>query len=113
MNIAGIDRTKLSARTIIHAVLERVYLLLNQMKTIDQSFCPLCGQPNGCALAKSAGTVDDCWCVHVQIPLQRLMQIPSNRIGRACICRSCAKISTVSPHRSRPLVRLFTGHTQA
>ncbi|MGO8697054.1 MAG: cysteine-rich CWC family protein [Limisphaerales bacterium] len=49
--------------------------------------CPLCGQPNQCALVQGA---NDCWCKHIQIPIRHLMQIPSPHIGNACICQKCA-----------------------
>jgi hypothetical protein len=65
------------------------------MKEINPSECPLCQQPNHCALIKSA---KDCWCLHVQIPVRRLMQIPPSHIGKACLCQACA----TAPLQSKP-----------
>jgi hypothetical protein len=57
--------------------------------------CPLCGQPNHCALARDA---KDCWCKHIQIPIRHLIRIPPTHIGKACICQTCA----TTPLRSNP-----------
>ncbi len=82
-----------------------MYVVLKPMKTINQSLCPLCGQPNRCALAEDTEEIADCWCVHVKIPLERLMQISPSRLGRACICRTCAEASVAASHPARPDVR--------
>ncbi len=57
--------------------------------------CPLCGQPNHCALPPGA---NDCWCKHIQIPIRHLIRIPSTHIGKACICQTCA----TTPLQSKP-----------
>ncbi len=62
----------------------------------DESLCPICHQPNHCALVHGSGSIDDCWCAHVRIPTPCLQQVPTDQINRVCICRSCAESSAVS-----------------
>lgn len=52
--------------------------------------CPLCGGPNGCAVAR-AGTFDaPCWCSEVRVSPAALAALPAAAKGRACLCRDCA-----------------------
>ncbi|MDR0276128.1 MAG: cysteine-rich CWC family protein [Burkholderiaceae bacterium] len=63
------------------------------MTAPDPARCPLCGQPNGCAMqtAKATGQPQPpCWCAQVQIDHATLAALPPQAIGRACLCRACA-----------------------
>ena len=65
------------------------------MATRDEhaATCPMCGQPNGCAMAGGRGAAQDCescWCREVRIDEAVLAQLPDADRGRACLCRSCA-----------------------
>lgn len=69
--------------------------------TSEEALCPLCGEPNGCAVA--AG--DDpaaCWCMTTKIPaeLRLLAQAERERKGitvKSCICQICTE-AFVSKH---------------
>lgn len=55
---------------------------------VPERICPLCGRPNGCGAAatKEHGA---CWCAGERFPQEIFAEIPRDRIGKACICRSC------------------------
>jgi hypothetical protein len=60
---------------------------------VDACACPLCGQPNGCAMetAKQAGQpVGVCWCVNVSFSPELLARVPAVAQRQACICQACA-----------------------
>ena len=61
---------------------------------IDPSRCPLCGQPNQCAmeLARISGqpATGPCWCTQVSFSPDLLAQVPTAAQKRACICARCA-----------------------
>ena len=62
------------------------------MNALDMTLCPLCGQPNNCAmeLEKSTGKKQEpCWCVSVEFPKELLAQLPKDAAG--CICNECVK----------------------
>ncbi len=55
--------------------------------------CPLCGQPNRCAmeLEKETGLAQPpCWCTTIAFDKTVLAQIPAASRGVACICAACA-----------------------
>jgi hypothetical protein len=57
--------------------------------TIDTSNCPLCGQPNECAVA--AGRDPElCWCMTATMSPDALAPIPAEAQGKVCICARCA-----------------------
>lgn len=57
---------------------------------IDTSRCPLCGQPNQCAI--SAGLPpESCWCMQTPVSQDALAQLPDEARGKACICPVCAQ----------------------
>jgi hypothetical protein len=67
--------------------------------------CPLCGQPNHCAISEGA---DDCWCRHIQIPIRHLMRIPPTHIGKACVCQMCAAAPLqINSAKTPALAQLF------
>ena len=62
------------------------------MNALDMTLCPLCDQPNNCAmeLEKSTGKKQEpCWCVSVEFPKELLAQLPKDAAG--CICNECVK----------------------
>ncbi|MDO5086042.1 MAG: cysteine-rich CWC family protein [Comamonadaceae bacterium] len=68
----------------------------NALTGVEAARCPLCGQPNGCALAAApapapAGcTPPPCWCVHATFTPALLARVPADARRRACICAACA-----------------------
>jgi len=60
---------------------------------IDPTLCPLCGQPNACALEieRSTGVKQaPCWCTRFRFNANLLKRIPPQAQGLACLCRHCA-----------------------
>ena len=59
--------------------------------TLDPCHCPLCGQPNACAMASGdAASAGPCWCTLVQFSQDVLRQVPEAARNRSCICQRCA-----------------------
>ena len=57
------------------------------------TLCPLCGQPNTCAMeaAKRTGQPQPpCWCTRVSFAPEVLARVPPQAQGLACICPACA-----------------------
>ncbi|WP_082517103.1 cysteine-rich CWC family protein [Acidovorax sp. Leaf78] len=54
----------------------------------DTSQCPLCGQPNGCAIAAGRAP-ESCWCMAQTIDRAALARLPADQRERACICPAC------------------------
>jgi hypothetical protein len=62
--------------------------------TPEPNVCPLCGQPNQCAMEIERATgipQESCWCTHVTFPPTLLNQIPDEARNKACVCAACAK----------------------
>jgi len=61
--------------------------------SVAASVCPLCGGPNGCAMA-AAGVDQDraapCWCVAAVIAPAALSRARALDGGAACLCAACA-----------------------
>lgn len=60
----------------------------------DPTRCPLCGQPNGCAVEAeraSGQPQPPCWCTQVAFAPALLAQVPPAARRQACICRACAE----------------------
>lgn len=60
---------------------------------MDATHCPLCGQPNRCAmeLEKDTGVKQPaCWCTQVDFSAELLRALPVEAQGAACICAACA-----------------------
>jgi hypothetical protein len=53
--------------------------------------CPLCGQPNDCAVARCGRFDVDCWCSAVRFDPRSLALVPPAQRGLACLCRRCAE----------------------
>jgi hypothetical protein len=68
-----------------------------QSVAIDPTRCPLCGQPNRCAMEVERETgvpQPPCWCTGVNFSSELLARVPAPAQGRACICAACASRAT-------------------
>lgn len=74
---------------------------------VDATRCPLCGQPNGCAMEAArgcgnscqspAGTPGEpCWCTREQFAPNLLQRVPAKAQGLACICQACVREAAAS-----------------
>jgi hypothetical protein len=60
----------------------------------DPVLCPLCGQPNRCAmeLERETGVAQGpCWCTQVEFDAGLLARVPPTAQRLACICAACAR----------------------
>ena len=84
-----------------------------QTLKVDPCCCPLCGQPNACAMAapvaatvaktgaaseaadraESVVAAEPCWCTRVHFSADLLNQVPQTARNRACICAACVAVS--------------------
>ena len=61
------------------------------------SLCPLCGQPNRCAMEVQKETGEQqppCWCTQVDFTADLLASLPKEAQGLACICAACQAASS-------------------
>lgn len=67
-------------------------------QVINPCLCPLCGQPNHCAMeqARTCGEQAPCWCTREQFSAQLLQQLPDTHRDKACICQACVRASHAS-----------------
>ena len=54
---------------------------------MDASICPLCGEPNGCAIVEGKS---ECWCFTATVPEAVVARVPDDDRNRRCICQRCA-----------------------
>lgn len=54
------------------------------------SLCPLCQQPNQCAMAGAQPSSGPCWCTTMDFSTDLLARVPAAWQGKACICAACA-----------------------
>ena len=55
--------------------------------------CPLCGQPNRCAMERERETgvrQPACWCTQGRFDADLLARVPPEARRLACICPDCA-----------------------
>ena len=55
--------------------------------------CPLCDQPNQCAMEIERTTGQKrppCWCTEATFSAELLSRLPDNAVNSACICAHCA-----------------------
>ena len=72
-----------------------------KISSLDTSACPLCGQPNQCAI--SAGLPpESCWCMQTPVSQDALARLPAEARGKACICPVCAQPHSGNPTHSSP-----------
>ncbi|TXK30998.1 cysteine-rich CWC family protein [Ottowia sp. GY511] len=64
---------------------------------VDTARCPLCGGPNGCAMAQVvAGAAPvACWCRDADFAPELLARVPPEARRRACICAACVAAAAV------------------
>ena len=63
---------------------------------LDPCRCPLCGQPNACAMATpttEAAAPGPCWCTLVQFSAELLKKVPEAARHKACIGAACVAAS--------------------
>ena len=63
---------------------------------IAAQLCPLCGQPNLCAMETERVTgikQPPCWCAQAQFSAELLNKIPEAARGIACLCATCVQAS--------------------
>lgn len=61
---------------------------------LSAAACPLCGQPNRCAMEVERETgvqQPPCWCTGVDFSPGLLARVPEAARDRACICEHCAR----------------------
>ena len=66
---------------------------LNPPTPAVASLCPLCGQPNQCAMEVQRATGQEqapCWCTQVSFSQRLLDSIPAAGKHLACVCARCA-----------------------
>jgi hypothetical protein len=66
-------------------------------QALDPTRCPLCGQPNRCAMEIERETGEaaaPCWCTPAEFATDLLARVPPAARGRACICAACAARAT-------------------
>jgi len=56
----------------------------------DLARCPLCGEPNQCAMAADPEATE-CWCETEKFPHDLLARVPEAAVRRTCICQRCLK----------------------
>ncbi|MBC5764082.1 cysteine-rich CWC family protein [Ramlibacter albus] len=64
-----------------------------QPQAVDASLCPLCGEPNRCAMEveKETGVKQPpCWCTQADFTADLLARVPVEKQRLACICAACA-----------------------
>jgi hypothetical protein len=73
--------------------------------------CPLCGEPNACAMAADGGA---CWCFTTPIAEGVIERIPPDQRGRACVCARCASGADVdtTPSRRSPDISKGQHHVE-
>ncbi|MCX7239253.1 MAG: cysteine-rich CWC family protein [Burkholderiales bacterium] len=62
--------------------------------TIDPRLCPLCGQPNRCAMEVERETgipQGPCWCTTAVFDQTLLARLDPAAQGKACICERCSQ----------------------
>ena len=59
------------------------------MISIDPTRCPICREPNVCAMEKAKATgraLERCWCMDAVFAPVVMDQVPEVARGKACIC---------------------------
>jgi hypothetical protein len=64
---------------------------------VDPALCPLCGEPNACALAQPGAAKAECWCASRRFDPELIARVPPERAGRACICSRCQRAPVRPP----------------
>lgn len=62
---------------------------MSQGKYDDGKACPICGQPNECAVAHGREH-ESCWCWTATMAPEVLDAVPEDAKGAVCVCAKCA-----------------------
>lgn len=62
---------------------------MNAVTEFTPTRCPLCGEPNRCAVANGEAH-ESCWCMQVSFVPDALDALPEGARDRYCICQRCA-----------------------
>jgi hypothetical protein len=66
----------------------------------DEQKCPLCDQPNRCAMAEDE-SISACWCTSIRLTEDMLGAVPAKDRGVRCVCATCARaLATASPNQA-------------
>jgi methylmalonyl-CoA mutase cobalamin-binding subunit len=59
--------------------------------TINEKYCPICGNPNRCGEKKRINGIQlsRCWCAYETFPKNIFQKIPKETYGKVCICQKC------------------------
>jgi hypothetical protein len=60
----------------------------------DPTLCPLCFQPNRCAMEMQRATGQaqpPCWCTQVDFAAEVLARVPAEAQRLSCLCAACAR----------------------
>ncbi|OYT88767.1 MAG: hypothetical protein CFE43_20790 [Burkholderiales bacterium PBB3] len=77
---------------------------MNQPTTLPPEVCPLCSQPNQCAMEIERATGQKqppCWCTQASFSAELLARIPDAARNQACICAACASASPAKQARTQ------------
>lgn len=55
---------------------------------MKDTICPICGEPNNCAIANGLNP-EECWCMKVNFPKEIFDKIPKDKKNKACVCKKC------------------------
>ncbi|GAB3669847.1 cysteine-rich CWC family protein [Ramlibacter alkalitolerans] len=72
---------------------------MNDAPAFAATLCPLCGQPNRCAmeLERETGVKQPaCWCTQLHFSAELLARVPAQAQRRACLCPACARSGAVA-----------------
>ncbi|MBC8506896.1 MAG: cysteine-rich CWC family protein [Anaerolineales bacterium] len=61
---------------------------IRKIKKPNTAICPLCGEPNHCAVAADPNATE-CWCESLEFPHELLAQIPGDAVRKTCVCQKC------------------------
>ena len=66
----------------------------------DEQKCPLCDQPNRCAMAEDE-SISACWCTSIRLTEDMLGAVLAKDRGVRCVCATCARaLATASPNQA-------------
>ena len=66
----------------------------------DEQKCPLCDQPNRCAMVEDE-SISACWCTSIRLTEDMLETTPAKDRGVRCVCATCARaLASASPNQA-------------
>ena len=86
-----IDRSgKTSGEWVIRSLRDMVTYYERIKQVVTKGLCPICGQPNGCAVIANRDPAS-CWCMTTKVPEGLLEQIPNHLRKQSCVCENCVE----------------------